>query len=304
MRIYLLFHEHSYAHENLGGYIWAPTKHFSDIGKYNWENVKRLQKGDVIYSIVDDKIISVNIATSDAVAKKKPNDLDIPAAGDGWYVTVNYSPLRRPIPLQQNHKADIIRLSVERQVPYAEDGSPAEGRLFEIPYETHKYMMGLVSMYNLNNFDLPELSERDVATVHQIEHLVEKYNTKEHKNLAIRMGILETELKQRLLRHTKKCAICDINYDEFIAPVYIKTWDAASTSERLDINNLLMMCPLHRDMFEKGLITFNNKGIIKLSSLMRFENFKSLSINLFTSIDMTKEQVDYMEWHSKNVFKE
>lgn len=304
MRIYLLFQEHSYAHESLGSYIWAPVKHFSDIGKYNWENVKRLQKSDVIYSVVDDKIISVNIATSNAVKKKKPNDLDIPAAGDGWYITANYSQLRRPIPLQDNHKTDIAHLSVERQVPYNEDGSQAEGKIFEIPYETHKYMMGLVSTYNFNKFDLPELSERDVATVHQIEHLVEKYDTKEHKTLAMRMGILDTDLKQRLLRHTRKCAICDINYEEFISPVYIKRWDASATTERLDLNNLLMMCPLHRDMFEKGLITFNDKGMVKISSLMRFENFKSLSINLFTSIDMTKEQINYMDWHSKNVFKE
>jgi len=304
MRIYLLFQEHSYAHESLSGYIWAPVKHFSDIGKYNWENVKRLQKGDVIYSVTQDKIVSVNIATSSAVSKKKPTDLDIPAAGDGWYITANYSPLRRPIPLQKTHKIDIARLSVEREIPFDEDGNQIEGKIFEIPYETHKYMMGLVSLYNFNNFDLPELSERDVATVHQIEHLMEKYDTKEHKNLAIRMGILETELKQKLLRHTRKCAICDINYEEFIAPAYIKSWEFASTSERLDINNLVMMCPLHRDMFEKGLITFNDKGMIKMSSLIRFENFKSLSINLFTSIDMTKEQIDYMDWHSKNVFKE
>ena len=84
-------------------------------------------------------------------------------------------------------------------------------------------MMGLVSTYNIaNNFDLPELKERDVTMVHQVEHMVDKYETKEHKNLAVRMGMLETVLKQRLLRHTKKCAVCDIDYAEFLSAVYCK----------------------------------------------------------------------------------
>ncbi len=305
MRIFLLFQDSSYVHERLGGYIWAPEKHFKDIGKYNWENVRRLQKSDVIYSVVNDKIVSVNIVTADPKKKKKPTDLDIPAAGDGWYVLVNYSQLKRPIPLRDTHKQEIAKLCVEREIPFDTDGNPNDGHIFEITYEAHKYMMGLVSTYNIaNNFDLPELKERDVTMVHQVEHMVDKYETKEHKNLAVRMGMLETVLKQRLLRHTKKCAVCDIDYAEFLSAVYCKPWEEASTSERLDLNNLLLMCPLHRDMFERGFITFNEKGLIKISSEMRFENFKSLSINLFTSINITKEQVDYIDWHRKNIFKE
>ncbi len=304
MRIYLLFQEHSYAQERIGGYIWAPEKHFSDIGTYNWENVKRLRKGDVIYSIAEDKILSVNIVTSNAEKAKKPIGLDIPAAGEGWYVNVNYSQLKRPILLQLSQKKEIAKLSVEREVPYNPDGTQAEGRIFEIAYEAHKYLMGIVSLYNFaKKFDLPELKESDVVLVHQMEHMLEKYDTKEHKELALRMGVLETVLKQRLLKHTKKCAVCDIDYDEFLSAVYCKSWDASSTSERLDINNLLLMCPLHRDMFERGFISFNEKGMIKISSQMRFENFKALSINLFTSINITKDQIDYMQWHSDNVFR-
>ena len=305
MRIYLLFQEHSYVHERMGGYIWAPEKHFSDLGKYNWETVKKMQKGDVIYSVINGKIVSVNIATSDPKKKRKPSDLDIPAAGEGWYISANYNQLKRSIILQDSHKKEIARLCIDREIPFNDEGAPVEGRVFEITYEAHKYMMGLVSTYNLsNNLDLPELKESDVALIHQIEHLVEKYDTKEHKALAVRMGILETVLKQRLLRHTKKCAVCDIDYSEFLSAVYCKPWQDASTSERLDINNLLLMCPLHRDMFEKGFITFNEKGMIKISNQMKFENFKSLSINLFTSINMTREQIDYMDWHTKNVFKQ
>jgi len=305
MRIFLLFQDESYIHERMGNYIWAPERHFSDIGKYKWENIQRMQKGDVVYSIVNNKIVSVNIITSDSKRRKKPADLDIPAAGDGWYVNTNYSQLKRPILLNYTHKTEIRNLSVEREIPFNETGDPIEGHVFEIPYETHKYMMGLVSTYNFsNNFDLPELKQEDVVLAHQLEHQLEKYETKEHKILAIRMGILETLLKQRLLRHTKKCAVCDIDYSEFLSAVYCKPWDDASTSERLDINNLLLLCPLHRDMFEKGLISFNDKGMIKISSQMKFENFKSLSINMFTSINLTDEQIEYMRWHNLNVFNE
>ena len=304
MRIFLLFQDVSYAHERMGGYIWAPEKHFNDLGKYNFENIKRMHKGDVIYSVVGDKVVSVNIVTSEPERKKKPLDLDIPAAGMGWYVNVNYSQLKRDFLLLPNNKSEIRKLSVEREIPFDEKGNPIEGRLFEIPYEAHKYIMGMVSTYNLSgNMNLPELKNEDVVLVHQIEHMVEKYETTEHKTLAVRMGILETVLKQRLLRQTKKCAVCDIDYTEFLSAVYCKPWDEASTSERLDINNLLLMCPLHRDMFEKGFITFNNKGMIKISEQMKFENFKSLSINLFTSINLTDAQVVYMDWHNKNVFK-
>ncbi len=275
------------------------------LGKYNWDIVKKLQKGDVVYSITEDKIISVNIVTSEPKKKKKPSDLDIPAAGDGWYVSLNYSQLKRSFTLRETHKNEITKLCAGKESPYNSNGSANEGHIFEITYEAHKYMMGLVSTYNLsNNLDLPELQERDVALIHQIDDMVMKYETKEHKALAVRMGLLETVLKQMLLSHNKKCAVCDIDYTEFLSAVYCKPWDDASTSEKLDINNLLLMCPLHREMFERGFITFNDKGMIKISGEMRFENFKSLSINLFTSINMTESQVDYIQWHRKNVFKE
>ncbi|MBN2878883.1 MAG: HNH endonuclease [Clostridia bacterium] len=305
MRIYMLFQDNSFAHERMGGYIWAPEKHFSDIGTYNWELVKAMHKGDVIYSVVDNRITSVNIATSEPRRRRKPTDLDIPAAGDGWYIDLNYSQLKRNILVLDNNKKDIIRLCSGRQAPYNEDGSIADGKIFEISYEAHKYVMNLVSTYNIAaSFDLPELKESDIELVHQVENIVDKYEIKEHKALAVRMGMLETVLKQRLIRQTKKCALCDIDYSEFLSAVYIKPWSDSSTSERLDLNNLLLMCPLHRDMFESGLITFNSKGMIKISSEMRFENFKALSLNFFTSINMTKEQLGYMDWHNKKVFKE
>ncbi|MEX1377374.1 MAG: HNH endonuclease [Eubacteriales bacterium] len=304
MRIFILFQDKTFVHERIGGYIWAPEKYYSDIGKYNFENIKRMNKGDVVYSILDDKIVSVSIVTSQPERKKKPIDLDIPAAGMGWYVSVNYSLLKREILLSIAHKKEISSLSVEREVPYDEDGNQMEGLLFEIPYEAHKYIMNLVSTYNFTNkFDLPELKNEDVVLIHQLEHMVEKYDSKEQKALVIRMGILETILKQRLMRHTKKCAVCDIDYSEFLSAVYCKPWDDSSTSERLDLNNLLLLCPLHRELFEKGFITFNDKGMIKISEQMKFENFKSLSINLFTSINLTDAQIKYMEWHNKNVFK-
>lgn len=300
----MLFQDATYLHERMGGFIWAPEKTFADLGKYNWEVAQRVQKGDVLYSFCDKKIVSICIAQSDSKREKKPLTLDIPAAGYGWYVDINYNHLKRAVSLLYMHISEITKLCTKEKSPFTIDGDPKEGYIYEIPYEAHKYIMKIVSPYNISSgLDIPVLSDKDITLVNQINHLVSKCDTIEEKKLAVKMGILDTVLKQRLLCSTKKCAVCDIDYDMLLSAYYCKPWESASSLEKINTNNALLLCPLHGQMFENGLITFNKDGLIKISSEMKYENFKSLCINLFTSINMTPRQKEYLKWHREKIFK-
>ena len=62
----------TYAHEVRGGYLWSPKFRADGARNQFYENMTRIQPGDVVFSYYDTYIKAIGVATSTAASVPKP----------------------------------------------------------------------------------------------------------------------------------------------------------------------------------------------------------------------------------------
>ena len=96
-------------------------------------------------------------------------------------------------------------------------------------------------------------------------------------------------------------------YDFFTSPPSTKsvcyTWSKATDQERLDVNNGLLLSPTYDALFDKHLITFDNKGKIQLSDKIEFFAYQKIGVTGKEQIDdLSMYNVQYLERHNQSFF--
>ncbi|WP_195989462.1 HNH endonuclease signature motif containing protein [Clostridium sp. D53t1_180928_C8] len=125
-------------------------------------------------------------------------------------------------------------------------------------------------------------------------------NTEREQVVKTRVG--QGIFKAKLINRESKCIICGMKIKELLIASHCKPWCKSNNYERVDINNGLLLCPNHDALFDKGLITFNDKGEIIISKIIPIEEYELLNINKNISIKISKESIKYISWHRINAF--
>ena len=69
--------------------------------------------------------------------------------------------------------------------------------------------------------------------------------------------------RKRIIHRWKyKCAVTNFNKLDILIASHIVPWSKSTDQERLDVNNGLLLSPTYDALFDKYLITFDNKGRI------------------------------------------
>ncbi len=76
-----------------------------------------------------------------------------------------------------------------------------------------------------------------------------------------------------------------------------------NNNERLDPFNGLMLAPNIDALFDKGLITFDTDGTIKIHPTIDSENQKRLGISRDMKLKIEPESEKYFEYHRNHVFQ-
>lgn len=103
-----------------------------------------------------------------------------------------------------------------------------------------------------------------------------------------------------------KCAVTGCSNEALLTASHIKPWADCSQHpvERVDPYNGLPLIPNLDQAFDKGLITFNDDGTIRLSSLLSTEDAERLGIHKGTRLTNVFElNRDYLDYHRRHVFK-
>jgi len=108
--------------------------------------------------------------------------------------------------------------------------------------------------------------------------------------------------RNRLLMKYSSCLICGIKSSSLLVASHIKPWKASSPIERLDVNNGLLLCPNHDRLFDRGLISFDEKGKILISSQLSNDDAKVVGLEEKKHIILETAVMKYMEYHRNNVF--
>jgi len=101
-----------------------------------------------------------------------------------------------------------------------------------------------------------------------------------------------------------QCRLTEVSNNEYLIVSHIKPWRNCSNEEKLDGNNGLLMCPHMGYLFNKGLISFADNGEVKISKYLAPEilgawNLCKRNVGVFNP-----EQIKYLSYHRKSVFRE
>ena len=102
----------------------------------------------------------------------------------------------------------------------------------------------------------------------------------------------ETNIKESIIR-----GICQT----YKIPLPINGyWSKATDYERLDVNNGLLLSPTYDALFDKHLITFDNKGKIQLSDKIENSAYQKIGVTGREQIhDLSMYNVNYLDRHNQ-----
>ncbi len=160
MKYFVVFQGKTYKEEFKGKMLWAPTK--TSNGKnalFHHENLTKCRVGDVIFSVVKNKVMARSIVVKEAVIRENPFDLKV-WAKDGWFVEVDYTLVNDNIRIK-DHLSDIVKFLPDKYSPFSKNtGNGTQGYLFEISNDFGLFIDDLIT---------DQVSIIDVTTIFEID---------------------------------------------------------------------------------------------------------------------------------------
>lgn len=79
-------------------------------------------------------------------------------------------------------------------------------------------------------------------------------------------GIIQSIFRCVLLAiYRRRCAFCGLSFPEALEAAHIISWSEATTAQRLDPRNGLLLCSVHHELFDANLMTVDQDGRIRFA---------------------------------------
>lgn len=148
MNYFIVFQNKTFKEEKNGQYLWAPQRNNRNGKVFHWENMKKVQPGDIIFSMYRQEMVSVNVATKKAIEANNPFiEHEKTWARNGWLVKADYKVLSRPVSMKK-HMNEILPLCPPKYSPFTRKGTGAQGYLFEIDVNLGDLLLELAKRNN------------------------------------------------------------------------------------------------------------------------------------------------------------
>lgn len=125
--------------------------------------------------------------------------------------------------------------------------------------------------------------------------------TTTEKTALIKSRVGQGSFREKVLLHWSSCAVTGFRDISLLVASHIKPWKKSTNSERLDPWNGLLLSPNLDKAFDKGFITFEMNGAIRLSPL--FTEAAKLGITPSLRVALTPEHEKYMAHHRAEEFR-
>lgn len=101
------------------------------------------------------------------------------------------------------------------------------------------------------------------------------------------------------------CALTGVDIPELLRASHAKPWSDASDRERLDPFNGLLLEVRFDQLFDQGLISFNDDGIMMTSVRLSTDHCRRLGITLNMRLRFIRpDHLPYLAWHRERVFQD
>ena len=122
------------------------------------------------------------------------------------------------------------------------------------------------------------------------------------RDCIIKVRINQGYFRDRLLDKYGKCCLCGVSDTRFLVASHIKPWADSTPSEKVDVENGLLLCPNHDKLFDLGMITFDNDGKIIVSEGVSDNDRIYMNVSDRMFLSMSNKMKKYMHYHRENVF--
>lgn len=125
-------------------------------------------------------------------------------------------------------------------------------------------------------------------------------------NITERSGLVTSRVgqgayrKRIIHRWEYKCAVTSFNKLEILIASHIVPWAEATDTERLDVHNGILLSPTYDALFDKHLLTFDEKGKIVLTDEIEFSTFEKIGITGKEQIKgLNDYNLEYLNRHNQ-----
>jgi predicted restriction endonuclease len=124
------------------------------------------------------------------------------------------------------------------------------------------------------------------------------------RSAIIKARIGQGQFRDNLIRYWAACAVTGCSEPKLLRASHIKPWSKSDLAERLSLYNGLLLSPTLDACFDAGLVSFDNKGNIIISSRMTVNDLTALGINSEMKLSkLEPEHQKYLEYHRQNIFE-
>lgn len=171
----------------------------------------------------------------------------------------------------------------------------------------------LQAAYNIKNSELVKyieasfkhfLADNNGKEIETIENEVDNLKIEAtERDALIKCRVNQSKYRSELLKRYKRCCLCKVSNRELLIASHIKPWSQCESTEKLDIDNGLLLCPNHDKLFDLGFISFDDDGKILICDGLKEIDRTFMNVEDKMSIVINEGNKKYLEYHRKKVFK-
>lgn len=294
--------------QEVTGFMWSPQKNKNGSRSPYYDNMTKINPGDIIFAFADTYIKAIGIAVSRAQQSPKPDfgRAGVQWANEGWLVEVEFTELIEPIQIRK-HMNIVGPVLPAKYSPLQANGDGQQAYLFSVPEELASVLAMILGsefseiVSNPVNFPVDE-EDAENASVSKLEMRFDISTTEKLQLMKSRRGQGLFKANVRLVE--SKCRVTGVSQISMLRASHIKPWKDATDIEKIDGFNGLLLAPHVDHLFDKGFITFEGKGDMVLSPVLNREVLDRWKIPRITNVgSFTEQQTLYLSYHQEYVFK-
>lgn len=316
MRFWWVNHKQTYRQEVGGRYIWSPRARSDGSRNQSYDNLRLVVPGDVVFSYADALIRQLGVVSRPATFCPKPAEFGQAGANwgqDGWMVPVDWH--RVPQPLRPKEFVDELRPHLpERYSPL----NPATGDGYQhvylaaVPDRLAGVLLARLDAWGADVVRLARGAGDDDGAVRGVDDALEAaVRNDPGLDETTRRAVVEARRGQGRFRLNvealeRGCRVSGVTDPRLLRASHVKPWRSCATSaERLDGNNGLLLCPNVDHLFDRGYISFEDDGRVLVSHLADAAQLALLGVATSPPPDVgpfSPGQAAYLAFHRGSVF--
>lgn len=319
MRYWWVNQNQTFRQEIEGGYLWSPQRKAGDIRNPFYEYMKEVSPGDIVFSFSDTRIPAIGVVESFCYESPRPEEFG--GAGMnwnniGWRVRVKYTALSQQI-RPKDHMTVLQSTLPLKYSPLQANGNGNQGvYLTQVPEVMAQTLVGLIGAEAIaiaraqagvipfeqaagEAADL-ELWERHIEETIQIAPEIAET---ERKSLIIaRRG--QGLFKERVMQIETRCRITRVSNPTHLIASHCKPWRDSTNHERLDGENGLLLTPSIDHLFDRGFISFEDKGRLIVSPVAHLPSLQKMGVVTDEPVNVgvfSEGQKRFLDYHRNSV---